>query len=464
MPEGATSRSDTEKLKSSLAAARLALGRTDHVTLLPNRIALLERWQRKARPGYALLLLTLAEAKHYNDILRALGHAFADDFVRQGVGRFQDVTAGGSRVTFHVSVLSVLAIFANVAEAEVAAAALAKAFASPLTIKGVPITARAGIGLRAVGDMAQDPQELLRSVLAAAQDSRIKSCGWCYYNELSDLAHQRAFRLLMDLPDAIASEKQLAIHYQPRIVMQSLKCAGAEALLRWEHPVLGPISPGEFIPLVETTALIEPLTRWVIEKSFAQAAIWSRRDMELKISVNVSVANIREATFCDFLFAELDKNRLCPDAIEIELTETTAFASDALINDRLRILTDRGISLAIDDFGTGYSNFGYLTKMPAKILKLDRSFVSDIEADIAKQHIARSILDLTHGAGFCVVAEGIETDASRELLTEWGCEEGQGFLFSRALPPSIFEHWIDGVNKLTQAGSTSEPVVLAVTG
>ncbi len=266
------------------AAERRLVGRYDHVTGIPNRLLFLSDFKRlrgRSGRGRTLALVTLSEARHYNEILRALGHAFSEEFVRAGLARLRDLLPDGMQV-YHVSVLSfAFVVDHDGPEAPDMARQIAAAFASDLMVDDIPIRTRVGVGLMPLGGMTMEAAEVLRAALVAAQDSRRSDDGVAFYNNRSDAAHKRAFRILADLPDALRESDQLFLAFQPRVAMASGRCHGAEALIRWRHPTLGNISPAEFIPLAEQTSLIHPLTDWVLDQALATAPHGDRARPEL---------------------------------------------------------------------------------------------------------------------------------------------------------------------------------------
>ncbi len=420
----------------------------DHVTLLPARLKCLEQLTEVSRraSGSTLVLVTLAEATHFNQILRALGQGFAEDFVRNGAERLV-AGLGGEREVFHVSVLS----FAFVVgpdqvlckRGEPAIAAMVKRiFARPITIDSIPIKPEVGVGLMPLDDPEREAAESLRAALTAAQDSRRERAGWSWYDHKSDAAHQRAFQLLTDLMPAI-ERNELSLHYQPRIDLGSMKCMSCEALLRWKHPRLGWVSPGEFIPLAETTAIVVPLTEWVVQEAISQVKAWRDRGTCVNMSVNVSARNLAVPGFPGSLMKKITQAGLTADAFEIEITESTFLQSNQLVTEQIQKLRDFGIEVAIDDFGSGYSNLNYLAELNAGILKIDQSFVRKI-ADPAGRFLLRQIVTLGKGLGFRVVAEGVEDQGSLDFLRSLGCDEVQGYHFAKPLDKDDFARWFDG--------------------
>lgn len=427
------------------AETRRLIGLFDHVTLLPNRLQLiaeLERLRSGAAPQL-LVLVTLAEARHYNEILRALGHGFTESMVRTAAARLEAILQAQTEL-FHVSVLS----FAFVIDLPEGGSVpplvveIAQRFAEPIRIDDIPINIHVGIGLLPL-DGQKAPAEALRAALAAGQDSRRTDEGWALYDHRSDAAHIRAFRMLADLPAAIRASDQLSLHLQPRSVLATGRCTGAEALLRWSHPVLGAIPPGEFIGLVEQTALIGPLTNWVLNGAMQHAARFKAMGRPLRISINASPANLSERGFDERVLVLCGQHGLEPEDIEIEFTEGALAVNLERAVTQLERLRDAGVEIAIDDFGAGFSNLSYLTSIPADVLKIDQSFIRPLGARASDTFLVRQIIETARGLGFKVCAEGIEDQATLEMLRELGCDEGQGYFIARPMPAEALVAWLE---------------------
>lgn len=421
------------------------IGRYDHVSCLPNRLQFLEQFEQLAGGPHStmLVLVTLADARHYNEILRALGMAFADDFVRTGAKLLGSLLP--SRTTlFQVSVLSFVAVIAVDSHDRVpgAASAIASAFAGALQVNAIPIKTQVGVGLLPL-ELDRGGVESLRAALVAAQDSRRAESGIAFYNHQTDAAHLRAFKLLADLPDAIMAANQLQLHYQPRIDLRTGECHGAEALIRWTHPQLGDISPGEFIPLVEQTALIGPLTEWVTLRAMAENRRLLEAGHDLRVSINASPVNLSDRGFDDMLLHQCDAAGLEPKHIELEFTEGTLATNSARAVQQLERLRAAGIMVALDDFGSGYSNLSYLSRIPADVLKIDQSFVRPLKNAGDDDFILRHVVSIASGLGFRVCAEGIETSHAYKHLARLGCDEGQGYFMARPMPAAALRHWLD---------------------
>jgi EAL domain-containing protein (putative c-di-GMP-specific phosphodiesterase class I) len=294
---------------------------------------------------------------------------------------------------------------------------------------------------------------VLRAALAAAQDCRSSSADWAKYNHKTDTAHQRGFVLLSHLSAAMEADNQLSLHFQPKYAMANGKPTSAEALLRWKHPVFGNISPAEFVPLAEATAHIHTLTDWVLRNAIAQAGAWADCGMRLNIAINVSPRNLTRRGFAERIGQILKHAMVDPASIELEFTEGVLVSNDQLVLEELQTLRDTGIRIALDDFGTGFANFSYITHLPADIIKIDKSFIQKISTDERSAMVVRSLIELAHRLDYSVVAEGIETEKTFDLLAAWKCDEGQGFYMSPPLDALRFAEKIRFPRSLTPSFS-----------
>ncbi|HEY0444201.1 MAG TPA: EAL domain-containing protein, partial [Candidatus Limnocylindrales bacterium] len=233
--------------------------------------------------------------------------------------------------------------------------------------------------------------------------------------------------------------RELSLHYQPKIDIPTGAITGAEALIRWTHPERGSVPPIQFIPIAEDSALIVPIGRWVLREACMQARAWLDAGLPARtMAVNVSAVELRDKQFLPRLFGIIDETRMDPHFLELELTETVLMKeaeSAALI---LREVRERGINVAIDDFGTGYSSLSYLRKFPIDALKIDQSFVSQIGSGDDDSSIVKAILSMAQSLHLRVVAEGVETVEQLDFLRAHGCDEAQGYYFSRPVPAADF--------------------------
>ncbi len=416
--------------------------RIDPVTQLPNRQQFFVDY--KPEQGAQLVMLTLADAGHFNRLLRAIGHEYSEDFTRVGAARLREAI-GQSITIYHVSVLSFAFIFSSgLAASDLQQ--ITQSFKKPLVCGGIPVVTDIAMGLV---DCANDsPSFVLRAALAAAQDSRVNGVDWSRYNYKTDTIHQRSFLLLSHLTGALESTDQLSLHFQPKYAMQSGQPTSAEALLRWQHPVFGAVSPAEFVPLAEATAHIHPLTDWVLWRAIAQAGAWAAKGMALNVAINVSPRNLSRRGFAARVAHILQACGVPPTLIELEFTEGVLASADATVLEELQSLRNSGIRIALDDFGTGFANFSYMTHLPADIIKIDRSFIKRISSDERSALLVRTLIELAHQLDYSVVAEGIETEKAYAMLASWRCDEGQGFYMS---PPLDIKRFAERINALDVA-------------
>ncbi len=297
----------------------------------------------------------------------------------------------------------------------------------------------AGVAPFALGEAK--PRDVLRRAHSAAQDARRMETRVSVYSSTEDAAHQRRFSLLNDFSAALTSRDQLRLVYQPRIDIGSRACGGAEALLRWRHPSLGDISPGEFMPIIEQTSKAREATAWVLGTVLKQIAAWRGAGLDLKISMNVSASNLLEPDFAGRVVESLVEHSLEASCLEIEITETAVMEHAGPALSALETLAGAGVRLAIDDFGTGYSSLSYLQRLPTKVVKIDQSFVRDLAEDERARSLVSAMIALSHDLGYRVVAEGVETKQILDIIEGLSCDEAQGYLIGRPMAPENFTSW-----------------------
>lgn len=285
-------------------------------------------------------------------------------------------------------------------------------------------------------------EEILRQASVAADDAWEHSRRWTFYKQQSDASRQRKLQLLTELPAALTSNDQLYLLFQPQVDLATHTCGSVEALLRWQHPTLGFVSPIELIDAAERTALIQPLTNWVLDAAIAQCATWRKAGLNLRVAVNLSAYDLADDNIVGRVSQRLRTHDLPGENLELEFTESTLIRDLDATLPKLRQLHMLGVSTAIDDFGTGYCNLSYLQKLSASKIKIDRRFVQNLERDPRSQTLTRAIVNLAHDLGYELVAEGIENENTLALMSNWGCEQAQGYLFSRPLTPEHLTTWI----------------------
>jgi diguanylate cyclase (GGDEF)-like protein len=266
----------------------------------------------------------------------------------------------------------------------------------------------------------------------------------CFFDASMDHDAESTIDLQRDLRRAIESRTGLELHYQPKVDGRTGELTGAEALLRWHHPEKGMVSPVVFIPVAERFGLIGALGQWVIDEACRQVREWLDMGTRMRVAINLSVHQLRQVDLADRVKEALTRHKVPADLISFEVTESAAMEDPKASLRIFERLADIGVQLSIDDFGTGYSSLSYLRKLPARQLKIDRSFIQDLDKEEDARAIVRAVVKLAHALGLAVVAEGVETEAQRGILRRLGCDEMQGYLFARPMPAAKLSEWADG--------------------
>jgi EAL domain-containing protein (putative c-di-GMP-specific phosphodiesterase class I)/GGDEF domain-containing protein len=423
------------------------IGRSDAVTGLPNQHQMFEDVEDLARlhPGDTAmaLMFDLVSQQQSGHGQRVLGSSFTEALVRGGAARLRRNLGNSSRL-YHVGPtrLAILVTPEFGGDIEALTLALAELLRDPVECDGIPVTPTLAVGscLFELGELS--PRDVLRRMLNAVEDAKLSDDGRADYSPEHDLRHARSFMLLNDIKAALETSGQLRLDYQPRIDLADGVCHGVEALLRWTHPQLGPIPPFDFIPDVEQTALAKPLTEWVARTALAQIAAWRAEGIDLKVSINVSALNLDEPDFADRILDLVRVSGTDAGMLELEFTESAVARNGSRVVRQLEALRNAGMTIAIDDFGSGYSNLSYLQKLPASVLKVDRTFIAEVETSERDQTLVQSVIEMAHQLGYRVVAEGIETQRTYDLVRSWGCDEGQGYLMARPMTAAKLVEWL----------------------
>ncbi|MEN4704564.1 sensor domain-containing phosphodiesterase [Pantoea agglomerans] len=285
-------------------------------------------------------------------------------------------------------------------------------------------------------------QEALRRAVSALHEAIGRGVPAMRFSLDCDARHTRDFTLMNDLAAALRENSGLWLAYQPKICFHSGRPVGLEALARWRHPVRGELSPALFMPLAEQTSLLSELTAWVTDHAIGRLTRLRNSGIQLPVTVNVSSRDFAREDFADALEVKMIKARLPPSLLGIECLETERIIENPAAMRGLEMLKLRGFGISLDDFGTGYSNISYLRRMPLDVIKLDRSLISEISSDPASRIIARSIIAMLKDLDYTVLAEGVEDAATVSALTEYGCDQAQGFFYSRPLPEAELDEWL----------------------
>ena len=389
----------------------------------------------------AVLFVDLDDLKPIND---TLGHAVGDEVLRQVAGRLETVVRDGDTVSRLGGDEFVLLILDVVDEEQVLRVVerLMTAIARPYRVNGHELYLTCSIGIALSDASLDEPRELIQQAdMAMYQAKQQGRNAYHWYTEAITERLSERVALRNDLQEAIDTE-QLALHYQP-LLDRSGSLAGVEALLRWEHPVRGSISPGDFIPLAESTGQIIPLSAWVLERACRDMVGLGKMGLgRVRVSVNLSPLQFHRPHFLASLREVLHKTGMPAPQLILELTEGILMDSSESAIDLLHALRGMQIGVAIDDFGTGYSSLSYLRDLPINGIKIDRSFIAGVTENRQDAAIVQGMISMARHLGLKVVAEGVETEIQREQLAAWGCDLFQGYLLARPMPLEALAHFV----------------------
>ena len=313
----------------------------------------------------------------------------------------------------------------------------------PITVEGRALHIGASIGIAVCPEHGTDAQTLLQRADVAMYVAKRAHCGFTVYAATQDQHSPERLSLSNALHHAIEGN-ELRLHYQPKVDCSTGEVCGVEALVRWQHPQRGLIPPDQFISLAEGSGLIKPLTVWVLETALRQCRAWHEAGLPLTMSVNLSMHTVHDNHLPEMIAGMLGRYGVAPDSLVLELTESALMLDPAGVLDVLARLSALGVRIAIDDFGTGYSSLSYLKRLPVHEVKIDKSFVFDVEADGKDAAIVRSVVAMAHALGMDVVAEGVENEDAWHVLRALGCDVAQGYHLSRPLPLEDLERWLNG--------------------
>jgi diguanylate cyclase (GGDEF)-like protein/PAS domain S-box-containing protein len=409
----------------------------DNLTDLPNRFLsmdrltlLIDEGQRNNR-SVAVLFLDLDDFKKIND---SLGHEVGDQLLMQAGSRIRDTVRKGDTVgrLGGDEFIILLGGLTEPTDARFMAKNLLASFQEPFILDGRETVLTASLGIAVYPNDGDTPVELLRNADTALNHS--KEQGRNTYNYFTDSMNREVHHRLQleeQLRGALQRD-ELYLCYQPIVHINSRTLIGTEALLRWENPQLGTVPPMEFIPIAERTGLIQEIGDFVLTTAVEQLAQWQKLfNSDLKLAVNLSPKQFRNPDLVPFIEDLLKKNGVAAEFLKLEITEGVLLNGYGHINDILTALNELGVAIVMDDFGTGYSSLSYLRTYPFDILKIDRSFVSDITEDGANRELVNASIDMAHGLGLEVVAEGVETEGQLSHLVDRGCDYVQGYLFGK---------------------------------
>jgi diguanylate cyclase (GGDEF)-like protein/PAS domain S-box-containing protein len=414
---------------------------SDRLTALPNRFSLEQRLQsavasaREDGSRFALLFLDLDRFKAIND---TMGHGAGDEVLREVASRLQKCVRGADFIARPGGdeFVILLSGIAGIADIEFLSQRVIQTLSAPIRLTQRTVYVGVSVGAAVFPDHGRDAEALTAHADAAMY--RAKAAGGSslaiYESSLQAIDAER-FALEADLREALA-RGEFELEYQPLVDLQRNEIVGCEALLRWHHPTRGIISPEIFVPIAEASSSIVEIDRWVLREACAAAAVFRTIAPDLSMSVNLSARDLREDDLGGHVASALVQHGIPAHALIMEVTETAALDDAAL--PALERLRELGVQIAMDDFGIGYSSLAHLKRLPITMLKIDRTFISDVTEDDSDRAIVVSIVNIAKAFGLRVVAEGIETDEQAQFVRDLGCDDGQGFRLGRAQSPEEF--------------------------
>lgn len=441
-----TQRKDNEKQITELA-------HYDSLTGLPNRRLLFDRLHqtiaacKHSNQNNALLFIDIDDFKKVND---QHGHEYGDALLKEVALRIKLCIREGdtlARLSGDEFVVIIPGLDANgmnaAAQAEVVAKKLSDVLAKIYQLQKIQYKSGVSIGITVFSDSKKTESELLKQAdMAMYKAKQSGKNAVCFFDpQMQDEVMEHA-QLESDLQKAL-QEQEFVLHYQAQVNQQNRVC-GAETLVRWQHPDKGLLGPDRFIPLAEKNGLIIPLGGWVLKSACKQLSLWQERTetQHLTLSVNVSARQFHDPQFIPLVCQLLEKYRLPRGKLRLELTETMMVDDMDKTISSMNVLREKGVHFSLDDFGTGYSSLRYLKRLPLSQLKIDRSFVVNLESDVNDQSIVKTIISMSEALGLYAIAEGIETQEQRKFLENEGCTVYQGFLYSKPLPIEDFEVYL----------------------
>ena len=417
----------------------------DNLTGLPTRLFFEGQLNSAAKrclaksSRLAVLFIDLDGFKPVND---TFGHSSGDRVLEQ-VGQRLKAVARNAGVAARVGGDEFLLLATGVATSEAVAhlaGRLIEVLSKPYKIDDREVAISCSVGIALYPEKCHPNKLIARADAAMYAAKRAGGARHCFYAPEMDTDVQQNFDMLRDLREALAKD-ELELFFQPKIDARSGKVTAAEALLRWNHPVRGLVMPAQFIPLAERSGLIGPLGNWVIEAACKQARAWRDKGLRMRVAINLSAHQMRQDDISDRITEALARHRIHPSLLTCEITESAAMEDTGATQETFRRLGELGAHLSIDDFGTGYSSLAYLRRLPAEELKIDASFVKDVDNSADARAIVDAVVKLAHALGLKVVAEGVESLRQHKVLVELGCDELQGFLFAKPMSARALLLW-----------------------
>ena len=419
---------------------------TDAVTGLPARGAFEDLMDEAAhrcdRTGGLLGVIYLG-LDNFRLVNEAYGHAAGDVLLAQVPARLRAAVPDAIAMTRNAGDEFIVALSGGREPAQRAATRLRDQLRASFRVDGHDVVLDVSMGIALYPQHGSRPRLLVHAATAMRAVKQAGGGAFAEFEPAMGVDMREQADLLRDLRLALA-RGALKLVYQPKIDAHSLQVTAAEALLRWHDEQRGVVSPAVFIPVAEKHGLIGEIGRWVIEEATRQAGTWRDQGLRMRVAVNISGHQMRQDDLVDHLCACLKQHGIPPSRFTCEITETVAMEDTRVTREAFERLRQAGVHVSIDDFGTGFSSLAMLRRLPAAELKIDRAFVTDLETSPEARSIAAAIVKMAHTLDLRVVAEGVETEDQRDWLVELGCDELQGYLFAKPMPPEVLAIWAAG--------------------
>ncbi|MBZ0092021.1 MAG: EAL domain-containing protein [Sulfuricellaceae bacterium] len=418
----------------------------DDLTGLPNRRLFRDRLGQiisKARSDSTPIAVLLIELNRISEVNVTLGHRCGDQILKQAAERLQGLIGAEDILSRQGSDEFVVAFPGTDTDgAFEKSRSIVQAMEDHFPVEGHSLDIGISIGIALYPLHGKNSHVLLQRADTAVAGAKHNSSGFALYSPERDRNSLDRLTMASALRGAL-KKAELALHYQPKLDIKTRQVSGVEALVRWSRPGYGMVPPAEFIPLAERTGMIRPLTIWVLNTALRQAAIWHKEGLDLDVAVNISARNLLDADIVETVEGILNAWEVPPGRLVLEITESSIMADPERAYDIITRLHAIGVRLSIDDFGTGYSSLAYIKRLPAMEIKIDKSFVQNMDTDENDAVIVRSTIDLAHNMGRKVVAEGIESTDIYDLLDMLGCDTAQGFHICHPLPAEELQPWLE---------------------
>ena len=424
---------------ATMAVAKEQQANHDALTGLPNRelfrgraVRALDESKRVQQP----LAVMMIDLDHFKEINDTLGHQVGDELICEVARRLDDAKPVGSTVARlgGDEFALLLPDVPDMSVAEDVATYLLSVLGKSFSAGGVRLVVQASLGISLAPDHGDDVHTLMKRADIALYEAKRERARFCAYRAEEDIHTPQRLAILADLRSAVDND-ELFLEFQPKVNLASGIVVGAEALVRWNHPTRGIIRPDDFIPLAENTGLITPITWFVVERSLQQVRLWQDAGLDLDVAVNLSVRHLTDMSLPDRIAVALERWGVAPSKLIIEVTESSVMTDPKRAAGVLQQLRRIGVAVAIDDYGTGHASLTYLKRLDIDELKIDRSFIMQLDQDSSDAIIVASTIELGHNLGLRIVAEGVESGATLEWLRGLGCDTAQGYHISRPTTP-----------------------------